>query len=131
MAQLPAHSQPDPESPQRRMQHALFRVLKSLVFRGDPDSPLNELPVLQLRALYTISAHEGERMHQLCSLLETKLPATSQIVERLVRRGLVDRKPDPGDRRAVQLFLTESARVLLARSNDNWQDRMDRTGALM
>src|SRR6266516_2205527 len=105
MAQPPAHNQPDPDSPQGRMQHALFRVLKSLVFRGDPDSPLNELPVLQLRALYVISAHEGERMQQLCTLMETKLPAMSQVVERLVRRGLVDRRADPSDRRAVQLFL--------------------------
>ena len=113
------------------MQHALFRVLRSLVFRGDPDSPLNELPVLQLRALYAISYHEGIRMQQLCSHMETKLPALSQVIERLVRRGLIDRKPDPSDRRAIQLYLQDSARELLAVANDNWQGRMDRTVALM
>src|SRR5689334_5007652 len=130
MAQ-PVHNQPDPESPQGRMQLALFRVLRSLVFRGDPDTPLNELPVLQLRALYAISYHEGIRMQQLCAHMETKLPALSQVVERLVRRGLVERRADPSDRRAVQLYLQDSARELLAQANGNWQLRMDRTVAFM
>src|SRR5258708_3965202 len=127
MSEPVIHNHPDPESPQGRMQNALFRVLKSLVFRGEPDSPLNELPISQLRALHAIAAHEGERMQQLCPLLETKLPALSQVVERLVRRGLIDRRADPSDRRAVQLYLTESAHQIMAKSNAIRQARMDQT----
>jgi DNA-binding MarR family transcriptional regulator len=39
--------------------------------------------------------------------------AASQLVERLVQQGMVDRSEDPADRRARQLILTPKARSLI------------------
>src|SRR5262245_26922130 len=96
------------------LQHALHRVLKSLIFRGEPVPPLNEMPIAQLRCLHVIAYEEGQKMQEVAQKLELKLPAVSQIVERLVKRGMVERRPDPNDRRVVRLALTELARGILA-----------------
>lgn len=96
------------------LQSGLFRVLRSLVFRQNADSPLGELPLSQMRCLHAIAREEMQKMHALAETLEIKLPALSQIVDRLVKRGLVERHADAGDRRAVRLGLTEAARTVLA-----------------
>lgn len=109
------------------LQHALFRVLKSLVFRGDPNSPLVELPISQLRCLHVIAEQEGLKMLEVSHKLEVKLPALSQIVGRLVKRGMVERRADPADRRVVRLGLTAQARAVLAEANAARQARMSAT----
>lgn len=95
----------------KELQEALGRVLKSLVFHDGPPPWLAELPVSQLRCWYQIAENEGLRMHDLSLSLGVKLPAISQIVDRLVRKGLIERTSDPLDRRAVRLHLTEGTRV--------------------
>ena len=41
-------------------------------------------------------------------------PTMTVLVDRLERNGLVDRRPDPTDRRAVLVEITDSGRELLA-----------------
>ena len=96
------------------LKHDLFRVLRSLVFRHDLNSPLSDLPLSQMRCLRTIAFREMQKMQDVADKLEIKLPALSQIVERLVKRGLVERHADPGDRRVVLLAPTEMARAILS-----------------
>ena len=100
-----------PSDKAKAFQEALGRVLKSLVFHGGPPPWVAELPVSQLRCWYQIAENEGLRMHDLAESMGVKLPAISQIVDRLVRRSLVERKTDPLDRRAVCLYLTDDTRV--------------------
>jgi DNA-binding MarR family transcriptional regulator len=116
-------------SPLAELEHALLRVLKSLVFRGDTGSPLNELPISQLRCLFAVSENEGAKMHELCQRLEVKLPACSQIVDRLVKRDLLERRADPTDRRVVRLALTERSRQILADARAVRDARMRATAA--
>jgi len=110
--------------PHADFEAALRRVLRALVFRDPPESPLNELPLTQLRCLHCLNEAEGPRMHDLSVRLGVKLPALSQSVDRLARRGLVERRPDPDDRRVVRLFLTEDSRVLLAEVHAAHRSRM-------
>jgi len=51
-------------------------------------------------------SHLGEHM-------DISAPAASQLVERLVQHGLVERTEDPNDRRAKQLTLTPKGRELI------------------
>src|SRR5438552_18177993 len=97
---------PDSE-PLCHVQQALGRVLRSLVFRGDPNSPFVEMPIWQLKCLHIIAAHEGQKMVDLEHRMEAKLRALSQIVERLVRGGMLARHVDPPERRGVPLVVTE------------------------
>jgi len=104
-----------PDSPSHDLQEALARVVRLLVFgHYDSQSPLAELPVAQLRCLHVIGRHEGQKMQELADTLAVKLSTLSQIVERLVQRGMVERHPDPSDRRVVRLRLTGVAQNALA-----------------
>lgn len=120
-----------PEGPRGDLQFALTRVLKSLVFRGDPNSPLNEMPLSQLKCLHIVGESEGQKMIDIAHRMEIGLPAVSQIVDRLVRRGHFERQPDPLDRRVVRVVLTETARGLLADGRRYYQMRMDAALDLM
>jgi DNA-binding MarR family transcriptional regulator len=114
-----------PEGPRGDLEHALFRVLKSLVFRADPTSPMNEMPLSQLKCLHIVGESEGQKMIDIAHKMEIGLPAVSQIVDRLVRRGLFERQPDPLDRRVVRVILTDSARSLVEEGRQYRQRRMN------
>jgi len=67
------------------------------------------LTLAQARALIYISRHEGIRQSHLADMLEI-LPITlTRLIDQLVNDGLVERKPDPNDRRAHKIFITEQA----------------------
>ncbi len=92
------------------LQRELYRVVVPLVFHEGPPPALADLSIAQLRCFHGIARHEGSKMHELGERLHVKLPALSHLVDRLVRRGLVERRPDKRDRRVVRLHLTPVAR---------------------
>jgi DNA-binding MarR family transcriptional regulator len=109
------------------MQAALLRVLRSLVFRDEPGVDFGEMPISQLRCLHILAEHEGQKMNDLAHRMEVKLPAASQIVDRLVKRGMVERHADPMDRRVVRLQLTPAAREMVDRLRERRELRMRAT----
>lgn len=113
-----------PSESQQRVESALFRVLKGLVFRDDPGAEFGDLPLSQLRCLHIIAEHEGQKMNELSHRMEVKLPAASQIVGRLAKRGLVERTADPDDRRVVRLELTAEARARMDRLKQRREARL-------
>ena len=67
----------------------------------------------QINALLHIY-HAGEcQLSEIGSLADSSKPAASQLVERLVQQGLVDRSEDPLDRRNKKLRLTEKSLALI------------------
>lgn len=70
------------------------------------EASATELTFTQWRALVVISATPGIRIGSLGALLGAQQPATSRLVSRMVRRGLVDASTDSADRRATALTLT-------------------------
>ncbi len=114
------------------LQEALGQVTRRLVFgHYDGRSPLAELPIAQLRCLHVIRCHEGQKMQDLADVLVVKMPTLSQIVERLVRRGMVERHPDPADRRVVRLRLTDAARTALDEADAARQARLAAVSAAL
>lgn len=57
-------------------------------------------------------------------------PAASRAVEQLVQAGLVDRAPDPANRRQLALRLTEAGRELLAKRGTASGTLVERIGKL-
>src|SRR5687767_5537384 len=112
-----------------RLQAVLYRLTKSLVFTGHPPAALAELPLSQLRCVRVIGEHEGQKMLELAHELGVTLPALSQIVDRLVRRDMVERHSDSEDRRIVRVFLTDSARNVLRESHEQRRERIARAVA--
>ncbi|WP_375420012.1 MarR family winged helix-turn-helix transcriptional regulator [uncultured Sphingomonas sp.] len=67
----------------------------------------------QWRALTALSRHEGINQGQLADLLEVEPITLCRMVDRLEDAGHVERRRDPGDRRAWNIFLTDRSRPLL------------------
>jgi len=68
----------------------------------------------QWAVLLKLERHEGANQSDLADFLEIQPITLTRLVDRLCDSGLVERRPDPTDRRAKLLYLTPAARPLLA-----------------
>ena len=67
----------------------------------------------QWQVLFALSRNEGINQTGLADYLEVETITLCRMVDRLAEAGLVARRPDPADRRAWRLHLTDAARPLL------------------
>ena len=67
----------------------------------------------QWQALFHLARNEGCNQATLADLLDVEPITLARVIDRLEASGLVERRPDPGDRRARLLFLGERAHPLL------------------
>src|SRR5215469_1345197 len=72
----------------------------------------------QCKVLGYLARNEGINQAGLADLLEIKPMTLVRQVDRMEEDGWIERRPDPGDRRAHRLVLTEKARPILARILD-------------
>ena len=86
------------------------RVL--LVARGNDEGPA--LTATQRLALFELNASESLRLNELAERIVTSPPTASRAVDGLIALGLVERVPDPRDRRAVQIRVTDYGRGRVA-----------------
>jgi DNA-binding MarR family transcriptional regulator len=72
-----------------------------------------EVSMREYDVLYTLAkCPEPIRISELHRHVLLSQPALSRMVDRLVRRGLIDREPDPADGRGVRLSLTSAGRAV-------------------
>ena len=70
-----------------------------------------DLSMREYDVLYTLSkSREPVRMGELHRHVLLSQPALSRMVDRLVERGFIERRPDPADGRGVRLSLTDAGR---------------------
>lgn len=67
----------------------------------------------QWQVLSLLAVHEGINQGGLADLLDVEPITLGRMVDRLQDAALVERRPDPADRRAWRLYLTPKARGLL------------------
>jgi DNA-binding MarR family transcriptional regulator len=67
----------------------------------------------QWRMLKILERHEGVNQGTLAELLEVEPITACRMIDRLEESGLVERRRDPGDRRAWRIFLTPKAHPVL------------------
>ena len=63
--------------------------------------------------LFRLRQQEGLSQVDLAEVLELQPISLVRLLDRLVDHGLLERRPDPRDRRANRLFLTEAGRQLV------------------
>src|SRR6516162_8631240 len=69
----------------------------------------------QCKVLGYLARNEGIHQTGLADLLEIKPMTLVRQIDRMEEDGWIERRPDPGDRRAHRLVLTDKARPILAR----------------
>jgi MarR family transcriptional regulator, transcriptional regulator for hemolysin len=72
----------------------------------------------QCKVLGYLARNEGINQAGLADLLEIKPMTLVRQIDRMEEDGWIERRPQPGDRRARRLVLTEKARPILARILD-------------
>jgi DNA-binding MarR family transcriptional regulator len=81
-----------------------------------------------VRVLFLLLREGTLRMSDLASTLDVSVSGATGLVDRLIDQGLVDRSPDPEDRRSVLCFPTEKGQELgyklLAERRSRWEERL-------
>jgi len=72
----------------------------------------------QCKVLGYLARNEGINQAGLADLLEITPMTLVRQIDRMEEDGWIERRPDPADRRARRLVLTEKARLILARILD-------------
>jgi len=67
----------------------------------------------QWRATKMLYHREGLRQNELAEFLEMEPIAVGRVIDRLQAAGFVERRPDPKDRRAWRLYVTDRAKVIV------------------
>jgi DNA-binding MarR family transcriptional regulator len=74
----------------------------------------SSLTLAQARALVYVARHEGVRQIDLAELLEIQPITLARLLDQLTQSSLVERRPDPKDRRAYRVYLTPASAPHLA-----------------
>jgi len=74
-----------------------------------------ELTQAQWRALAILSRNPGMRQQHLSDTLEMQPISVGRLIDRMAAAGWVERRQDPRDRRAVQIYLTDRAAPILSK----------------
>ncbi len=67
----------------------------------------------QWAVLVRLDRFEGLNQSELAEMLDLQPITLTRLLDKLCDNGLIERRPDPDDRRAKRLFLTAAARPLL------------------
>jgi DNA-binding MarR family transcriptional regulator len=94
---------------------ALAARFARLVERLGGDMAAAKAQGQQRELLAAVGATEPATLNQVAARVKRGAPAVSRAVDALVRAGLVDRQPDPGNRRRLALRLTPEGREHLDR----------------
>jgi DNA-binding MarR family transcriptional regulator len=90
---------------------ALLSAHAGLMKQFAAEDVWQDLSMREYDVLYTLSkCREPVRIGELHRHVLLSQPALSRMVDRLVERGLIERCPDPADRRGVRLSLTDAGR---------------------
>lgn len=102
----------------------LIARLRAMVIASSTVWAGRGMTLLQLIALQFISALGPVTVSGLAQVLGTRPPATSAMIDRLARAGLVRRLPDPHDRRRVQLAITSAAQPIVGDTDEDTAHRL-------
>src|SRR5437016_2278557 len=90
--------------------HDVARLLRT---RFDQRARARGMTRAQWVSLARVSAKPGLSQNELASILEVEPISVGRLIDRLQARGLVERRPDPADRRIWRLHLLPAAEPVL------------------
>ena len=81
----------------------------------------------QWAVLARLDRAEGLNQSELADMLDLQPITLTRLLDKLADSGLIERRPDPDDRRAKRLFLTAAARPLLTQLTTLGEETMAAT----
>jgi MarR family transcriptional regulator, transcriptional regulator for hemolysin len=92
----------------------LKEVTRRYVLRFEVRAREISLNLAQAKTLTRLEKNEGVSQARLAELAEVDAMAMVRILDRMEADGLLERRPDPADRRARCLYLTAKAKPILS-----------------
>jgi DNA-binding MarR family transcriptional regulator len=93
----------------------LYETARLLTKRFDQRAKHLGLTRAQTQLLAYLVLHEGINQTGLADLLEIEPISLARLIDRMEQAGWVERRPDPKDRRAWLLFLTEKTKPVFSK----------------
>lgn len=98
----------------------MFRMLKHQARSADSDGPVRELGDSQVWVLYSLAT--GSKLtSELAHRFNVTNPTMTRIVDGLVERGYVERRPSLEDRRQIDLQLTHEGQEAARYANEQFR----------
>src|SRR5438128_11029927 len=103
----------------------LLRRMSRFSRAGDlDDAMVGELTMAQVRVLFRLRNRGPLTSGALAGQLGVTLPTVTSVADRLVARGLIERRDDPDDRLRVILALTADGATLVERIQQGRRARL-------
>jgi len=103
----------NPLSPAKALALVMHDVSRLLRRRVDKAAQTLGLTSAQWRVLAFVSRCEGSNQASMADHMDMEPITLSRHLDRMQAAGMIERRPDPNDRRAHRLFLTETGRTLM------------------
>src|ERR1041384_1585078 len=113
-----------PRNPRREFAFVLNDVARLLRTYADQRARRLGITRAQWAVMARVEHAEGLKQSELAEMLDLQPITLTRLIDRLCANGMVERRPDPNDRRAKRLYLTPLARPLMDRLTDMGQDMM-------
>jgi MarR family transcriptional regulator, transcriptional regulator for hemolysin len=104
-----------PRNPRREFAFLINDVARLLRTYADQRARRLGITRAQWAVMARLEHHEGLKQSELAEMLDLQPITLTRLVDRLCQNGMVERRPDPNDRRAKRLHLTPLARPLMDR----------------
>ena len=82
--------------------------------------------MVHLMVLNLLEAEGSQSMGQLAEDLDVSVASVTGIVDRMERRGLVERERGTGDRRVIMVDLTDAGRAVFSEMSARRRERLTR-----
>ena len=105
----------DPERSFGFLLHDIARLMRK---KFDQRARSLALSRAQWQLLVHLSRHEGINQSGLAEILEIENITVGRLIDRMEEAGWVERRPDPGDRRARLLYTTEKVAPVMERMRE-------------
>lgn|ERR1700761_2698066 len=113
-----------PRSLNREFAFILNDVARMLRTYADHKAAQFGITRAQWVVLVRLDRSEGLKQSELAEVLDLQPISLTRLLDRLCECGLIERRPDPVDRRAKRLFLKPAARPLLDKLGDLGEELM-------
>jgi MarR family transcriptional regulator for hemolysin len=108
----------------RELAFAINDVARLLRTYADHEARRFGMTRAKWAVLARLDRFEGLKQAELAEMLDLQPISLTRLLDGLAENGLIERRPDPEDRRAKRLFLTPAARPLLGQLTELGEDLM-------
>lgn len=112
---LPFMPNPEPERAAEPLDALFVRAFRALRHSWSEHASATDLAPHQGRALRIVGTDGPLRLSVLAERLHIAPRSATEVADALQERGLIERSPDPGDRRATLVSITTAGREVAER----------------